>query len=299
MQWTPDGTLRNALWIGGGQWAGKTTVAGLLTDRFHLVHYHYDYHDARGHEDRRIAARLRHARKTAEAPAASAHTAKTAPPAAGAHTTKTAPPAAGAQTTKAAPPPAGAHTAKAAPPAAGAQTTKTAPPAAGAHPTGVATTTIGWLMRDVLETDWEAVWIGPSPAEMAERVLAGFPERFGWVLDDLRGIVTPHPVLVDGWGLRPELVAAITDPARMVVLAPTVQWRRHQAAELPRARYIGHPVSDPELAARNRFERDGLITEDAVREAHRHGIRVIEVDGTRPAEAIADEVADHFRPFLP
>jgi hypothetical protein len=220
MQWTQDGTIRNSLWIGGGQWAGKTTVAGLLTDRHDLVHYHYDYHDARGHEDRRIAARVRRARD-------------------------------------------------------------------------------GERFRDVLETDWEAVWIGATPAEMAAKVLAGFPERFGWVLDDLRGIVTPHPVLVDGWGLRPELVAAITDPARMVVLAPTEPWRRRQAATLPRARSIGHPVSDPELAARNRFERDRLIAEDAVRQAHRHGIRVIEVDGASPAEAIANEVADHFRPFLP
>jgi hypothetical protein len=240
MQWTQDGTIRNALWIGGGQWAGKTTVAGLLTDRYGLVHYHYDYHDARGHEDRRIAARVRHARKAEQA--ATAADARIAEPAA---------------------------------------------------------RTTGRRTRDVLDTDAEAVWIGPSPAEMAETVLAGFPERFGWVLDDLRGIVTPHPVLVDGWGLRPELVAAITDPARMVVLTPTEPWRRHQAAVLPRARHVGHQVSDPELAARNRFERDRLITEDAVREAHRHGIRVIEVDGARPAEAIADEVADHFRSFLP
>jgi len=26
----PFGTIRNALWIGGGQWAGKSTVARLL-----------------------------------------------------------------------------------------------------------------------------------------------------------------------------------------------------------------------------------------------------------------------------
>jgi hypothetical protein len=276
MQWTHDGTIRNALWIGGGQWAGKTTVAGLLTDRHHLVHYHYDYHDARGHEDRRIAARVRRARSAEEAATAAA-----ARPT-GTASTGTAP--TGTAPTGTAP--------------TGTAPTGTAP--TGTAPTGTACPALdGEKWRDVLETDWEAVWIGPTPAQLAESVLAGFPERFGWVLDDLRGIVTPHPVLVDGWGLRPELVAAITDPARMVVLAPTEPWRRRQAAALPRARRIGHQVSDPELAARNRFERDRLITEDAVREAHRHGIRVIEVNGTRTAEAIADDVADHFRPFLP
>jgi hypothetical protein len=57
--WDPFGTLGAALWIGGGQWAGKSTVARLLALRYGLTAYHYDYHDARGHEDRRIARRVR------------------------------------------------------------------------------------------------------------------------------------------------------------------------------------------------------------------------------------------------
>jgi hypothetical protein len=52
-------TARNALWIGGGQWAGKTSVARALADRHGLAAYHYDFHDARAHNDRRIAARAR------------------------------------------------------------------------------------------------------------------------------------------------------------------------------------------------------------------------------------------------
>jgi hypothetical protein len=53
--WDPTGTIGRALWIGGGQWAGKSTVARLLAVRHGLTAYHYDYHDARGHFDRRIA----------------------------------------------------------------------------------------------------------------------------------------------------------------------------------------------------------------------------------------------------
>ena len=148
--------------------------------------------------------------------------------------------------------------------------------------------------------DWEAYWISSSPRETAERALTGFAEGFGWVLDDLRGLLCPHPVLAEGWGLRPELVAAVTDDVRrMVVLVPTDEWRRHQAATVPRAATVSAPVSDPALAQRNRLERDRLIAADAVRSAHEHGIRVIEVDGTRDADSIAGEVAEHFRPFLP
>lgn len=55
MTWDPFGTLGNALWIGGGQWAGKSTVSRLLAHRHRLTAYHYDYHDARAHNDRRAA----------------------------------------------------------------------------------------------------------------------------------------------------------------------------------------------------------------------------------------------------
>ncbi|MFE9426897.1 hypothetical protein ACFYNO_28480 [Kitasatospora sp. NPDC006697] len=56
--WDPHGSLRRMLWIGGAQWAGKTTVSELIAHRYGLTAYHYDYHDARGHEDRRIARRV-------------------------------------------------------------------------------------------------------------------------------------------------------------------------------------------------------------------------------------------------
>jgi hypothetical protein len=153
--------------------------------------------------------------------------------------------------------------------------------------------------EDPADPDWEAVWIGSTPAEMAARILAGFPERFAWTLDDLRGVQTPRPVVADGWGLRPELVAEVTpDLRRMVVLVPTAEWRLHQAAALPRSAG-GHRLSDPALVLRNRIERDRLVAEDAVRRARDLGILVIHVDGSRPADAIADDVAAHFAPFLP
>jgi hypothetical protein len=56
--WDPFETLRRTLWIGGAQWAGKSTVARILAQRHGVTAYHYDYHDARGHQDRRIARRV-------------------------------------------------------------------------------------------------------------------------------------------------------------------------------------------------------------------------------------------------
>jgi hypothetical protein len=176
--------------------------------------YHYDYHDARGHEDRRIARRVR----------------------------------------------------------------------LGQPPAG---------------PDVDAAWLNTSPEQMAADTLAGFPVRFEWALDDLRALVSGKPVIAEGWGLRPELVASIIDsPQRMVVMVATEPFRQRQACELDRASKISHPVSDPDHAQRNRVARDRLVAEDAVRSAQRLGIRVIEVDGNRTAEAMAEIIADHFRAYL-
>ncbi|MFI9489464.1 hypothetical protein ACIG47_23960 [Promicromonospora sp. NPDC052451] len=212
--WDPHGSLRRMLWIGGAQWAGKTTVSDLVADRHGLTVYHYDYHDSRGHRDRRVAHKV-----------------------------------------------------------------------ARGEP--------------VTEPDAEEIWINHGPEVLAAQVLAGFPARFEWVLDDLRAWYTSRPAIAEGWGLRPELVAPLVDSSRrMVVLVPTEEFRQHQLRTVPRALAVEAAVSDPALAQSHRVERDRLIADDVVRSARRLGVRVIEVDGTRDATAVAAEVADVFAPYL-
>ncbi|MGA4541655.1 hypothetical protein ACPA54_16865 [Uniformispora flossi] len=212
--WDPYGSLQRTLWIGGGQWCGKSTVAEIIATEHGLTVYHYDYHDARGHQDRRVARRVARGEPVAD-------------------------------------------------------------------PTP------------------DQVWVEQSPEEMAAETLAGFPIRFAWALDDLRALFTGRPAIAEGWGLRPELVAPLLDSLRrMVVLVPTDDFRHHQLRTLPRARALNARVSDPARAQANRIARDRLIAEDAARNARRLGIRIIEVDGTLDASAVATEVADHFAPYL-
>jgi hypothetical protein len=211
----PFGTIGNALWIGGGQWAGKSTVARRLSERYGLTVYHYDYQDARGHYERWIAHRVRQQE-----------------------------------------PPFG--------------------PSA------------------------EEVWLGRTPAQMAAAALASFQVSFDWALDDLRALTSSRPVLAEGWGLRPDLVAPLlTAPGRMVVMVPTEEFRLHQTRVLPRAGQLGAKVSDPARGQQQRLARDRLVAADAVRTARQHGIKVIEVDGGQDAAAVTDAVAGHFRPYLP
>ncbi|MGW2844460.1 hypothetical protein [Streptomyces sp. NPDC001108] len=212
--WDPHGSLRRALWIGGAQWSGKSTAAELIANTYGLTVYHYDYHDARGHQDRRIARRVA-------------------------------------------------------------------------------------LGEPVEDPTPDHVWLDRGPEEMAAETLAGFPVRFEWALDDLRALFTGRPAIAEGWGLRPELVAPLLDSLRrMVVLVPTEDFRQHQIRNLPRAGTLNVPVTDPARSQANRVARDRLIAEDAAQNARRLGIRVIEVDGTLDAVAVAAEVAEHFAPYL-
>lgn len=210
----PFGTLASALWIGGAQWAGKSTVTRILAARYGLTAYHHDYPAIRAHLDRQAAARAR----------------------------------AGLPYVEAAPPD----------------------------------------------------WLGSTPEALAAACLAGFAERFEYVLDDLRALVSPRPVLAEGFGLRPEaMVPLLEEPGRMVVMVPTEEFQHYQARTLERARAVGAVVSDPALAQVRRLGRDRLLAEEAVRKARELGVRVLEVDGSLDAEAVADVVAGWFAAYLP
>src|SRR4051794_1554767 len=143
------------------------------------------------------------------------------------------------------------------------------------------------------------MWVRSTVEQAVNEALNQFVERFRYVQDDLRGLTSPNPIIADGWGLRPELVAPLlSSTQRMVVMVPTEEFRQHQLRALPRANALPQNVSDPQLAQQNRVARDRLIAEDAVRNAKRLNIRVIEVDGSRDAQAVAGVVAEHFREFL-
>ncbi|MBM7787527.1 hypothetical protein [Tenggerimyces flavus] len=147
--------------------------------------------------------------------------------------------------------------------------------------------------------DPEQHWVRSTPEEMAASVLTGFQRGFDWVLDDLRALVSGRPILAEGWALRPELVAPIVDDRRrMLVMVPSEEFRQHQLKNLPRAGELKLGLSDPELGQHNRLARDRLVAEDVVAEARAYGIRVLEVSGTRDAEEIANDVEDHFAPYL-
>ncbi|MGH2587534.1 MAG: hypothetical protein ACRDJE_21665 [Dehalococcoidia bacterium] len=152
-----------------------------------------------------------------------------------------------------------------------------------------------------LDRDPDAMWVTPSPEQMAESALQSFTERFQMVLEDLITLPDGPPVLAEGWGFRPEMVAPLLEsPRRAVFLVPTEEYREHQLRTLTRAgQFNTAGVSDPERAQRNRVERDRLLAQDVVDSAERLGLRVIMVDGSQGVAGLVELVEAQFRPYLP
>ncbi|WP_290061685.1 hypothetical protein [Amycolatopsis solani] len=127
--------------------------------------------------------------------------------------------------------------------------------------------------------------------EQLTAVLAEFEQRFQRALDELRAWESPRPIVAEGSGLHPELVAPLVDsPRRMVLLVPTELFRQHQ---------LRHRPDEPEIPEqRSRLTRDRMLAAQAVRAARARGIRVIEIDGHLDPAGVTDVVAEHFREYL-
>jgi hypothetical protein len=213
--------LDAVLWLGGAQWAGKSTVSRLLAARYPLVVYAYDYHDARSHSSRARAD-------------------------------------------------------------------------ADRFPTFSA-------FLNALATDPDSVWSCSSPEQMAEQALAIFSERFEMVLEDLAGLPEGTSVLAEGWGLRPDLVAAhLASPEQAIFLVPSESFRQRQLETLARAKSLSTAgLRDPGRAQRNRIERDRLLAADVVARAAQLGLPVVEIEAAEDEVTVAGRVEKQFRPFLP
>lgn len=151
-----------------------------------------------------------------------------------------------------------------------------------------------WLSRSMDER-----WVALSPSALAATTLGTQDERFELVLDELRSLPTVPPVIAEGFGLRPDLVAPqLDDRQRGVWLLPTPEFRERALGAADRLWSMPRQTSDPTRALANRLERDRLLTDHAREAARSRGLVVVEVDGTRSIDEIAEWIAELWSPWL-
>jgi shikimate kinase len=144
----------------------------------------------------------------------------------------------------------------------------------------------------------EERWIQPTPEDLFQCVLETNDERFPMILDDLRSMPQRPMILVEGPRLFPKLVATLLTSAQQAVwLMPTPEFAREsvERRDKPHGRF---ETSDPECYRANFLRRDALLAEYIRREVAAHGLTMIEVDGSRSPDEVADQIDAHFAPYL-
>ena len=145
----------------------------------------------------------------------------------------------------------------------------------------------------------EMRWLSSSPQVMAEETIACWSERFWMAVEDILTLPPSPGVIAEGPGFFPECLAPIiTDRSQAIWLLPSAEFKFASAIrrDKPGSRW---ETSDPDRAQRNLIERDLLLGEHVRRQAHRFGLTVYDVDGSRDLEQMAADVAAHFKQRLP
>lgn len=153
-------------------------------------------------------------------------------------------------------------------------------------------------IRAFLTATDEERWIRPSPKALMERSFRSFRLRFPLVLADLMAMPHDRPIVAEGFGLTPELIAPLlSDPRQAIFFAPTEDFK--WASMKKRGKYFRRlEWQNGEKAIQNLFARDMMITAEIRAQAKALGLRVHEVDGSLSLEETAELVAQHFSRYL-
>lgn len=144
------------------------------------------------------------------------------------------------------------------------------------------------------DRDW--MWVHTTPEALVERWHRTTPERLQLALEDLLALPAAPPIVAEGYGFTPDLVAPLlAAPRQAIWLVSTEAFKRPIYARRGKG---GLNTSDPERARRNHYGRDVLLAEHFRRRAEALGLPVVTIDGTRSLDEIVALVDAHFTPFL-
>ena len=146
-------------------------------------------------------------------------------------------------------------------------------------------------------------WALPEPDALVERSIAVWTELFEFTLEDLLAARHSRPVLAEGPGAFPWLVAPlIRSPRQAIFLVPSAAWRervaerRHGPGQVER---FGTELRDRERALANTRARDAVIDARITSSCRELGLRCESMDESLDLDASLALIEDHFRPCLP
>jgi hypothetical protein len=153
-------------------------------------------------------------------------------------------------------------------------------------------------MRASMQRSRDDAWVLTTPEQLAAAWLRSTPERFSLTLEDLQALPPTPPIVAEGYGLLPELVAPLLgSPHQAIWLVPSEAFKRASHARRGKGAFLAD-TSDPERARSNHLGRDLLIADHVRRTGSALGLTVVEVDGSRPLDEVTAAVDAHFARYL-
>jgi hypothetical protein len=144
------------------------------------------------------------------------------------------------------------------------------------------------------EAGFFETWVRDDPPTLVERAKATWIERLDMICDDLRQRADGGICIAEGPGFFPEAIAPlVNNPRQAIWLVATEAFKRESHARRAKSAW-NTMVSDPDRALRHHIERDLIMTRMYRSALETTGLPWIAIDGSEPAERIADRVEAHF-----
>lgn len=141
-------------------------------------------------------------------------------------------------------------------------------------------------------------WTWRTPEVMLQEMLPGFRRRFQLVLEDLLAMPTSSPIVIEGFGLLPELVQPLLcSPNQAVWLTPTEEFKWASFTARGKAKDRRDSI-DPARARHNHFTRDMLLAYHIQEQTRKLALPCHVIDGSHSVEEMLALVKEQFKPFL-
>lgn len=149
-----------------------------------------------------------------------------------------------------------------------------------------------------LQASLEERWIQTTPKMMFEVLLLAFPHRFRLVIEDLLEMPQGQPVIVEGFGLLPELVnPVLSSPNQAIWFVPTDTFKWDSMLRRNKPSFASQ-LSDPQTARMNLVARDKMLADYYRQQVPSWGYRLLEIDGLRSIEEVTRLVEIHFSKYM-
>lgn len=149
-----------------------------------------------------------------------------------------------------------------------------------------------------LKASMEERWIQTTPGRMFDFLLLTFPHRFQLVIEDLLAMPSGGLILVEGFGLLPELVQPVLSSLSQAIwLVPAEKFKRESMTRRGKPSFAP-TLSDPEKARTNLLTRDIMLADYYHRQMSSLGYTLLEVDGSLSVDEMTNLADVHFTKYL-